>query len=164
MVSDSTIPPSFAQDDEFWMRQALREAERACEAGEVPVGCVIVLEGRVIGRGWNRTEGSGDPTAHAEMLAIGAAASTLGYPRLSGASVYVTAEPCIMCAGALLLARVDQVVFGASEPKFGALGSRIQLQDVPGLNHRFAIRGGCLAEEAAALMRDFFRTLRRADD
>ncbi len=146
------------------MRQALREAERAFEAREVPVGCVIVLEGRVIGRGWNRTEGSGDPTAHAEMLAIGAAASTLGYPRLTGATVYVTAEPCIMCTGALLLARVDRVVFGASEPKFGALGSRISMQDIAGLNHRFEVCGGCLADEAASLMREFFRTLRQAEE
>ncbi len=146
------------------MRQALLEAERASEAGEVPVGCVIVLEGRVIGRGWNRTEGSGDPTAHAEMLAIGAAASTLGYPRLTGATVYVTAEPCMMCAGALLLARVDCVVFGAVEPKFGALGSRFSLQDIAGLNHEFAVRGGCLAEDAALLMREFFRRLRQDED
>lgn len=143
------------------MRQALREAAAALEAGEVPVGCVIVHGGRVIGRGWNRTEAAEDPTAHAEMLAITAAASTLGYARLNGARAYITVEPCLMCAGALLLARVDEIIFGAREPKFGAFGSRLDLAEVEGLNHTFArIAGGILEEEAASLLREFFRRLR----
>jgi tRNA(adenine34) deaminase len=143
-----------------WMRRALREAETALDSGEVPIGCVVVLADRVIGRGWNRVETTGDPTAHAEMLAITAATSTVGYSRLEGARVYVTVEPCLMCAGALLLARVDAVIFGASEPKFGALGSRLRIQDAGGFNHRYLVRGGVLAEESASLLREFFRSLR----
>ncbi len=143
------------------MRQALREAFTALEAGEVPVGCVIVHGERVIGRGWNRTEAAEDPTAHAEMLAITAAASTLGYARLTGARAYVTLEPCVMCAGALLLARVDEIIFGAREPKFGAFGSRLDLARVEGLNHTFArVRSGVLEDEARSLMQEFFRRLR----
>lgn len=149
-----------SSDDERWMRLALREAQTAAAAGEVPVGCVIVHGDRVIGRGWNRTESGADPTAHAEMVAITAAASTLGYARLTGARAFVTVEPCPMCAGALLLARVEAVVFGAAEPKFGALGSRLRLHEVAGFNHAFTVRGGVLAEESAALLREFFRRLR----
>lgn len=143
------------------MRRALREAEVALGSGEVPVGCVVVLDGRVIGRGWNRVETTGDPTAHAEMLAITAAASTLGHARLMGARVFVTVEPCVMCAGALLLARVEEIVFGAPEPKFGALGSRLRIQDAEGFNHQYRVRGGVCAEESASLLREFFRTLRK---
>jgi tRNA(adenine34) deaminase len=143
------------------MRRALREAETAFEAGEVPIGCVVVLDGRVIGRGWNRVETTQDPTAHAEMLAITAAASTLGHARLIGARVYVTVEPCVMCAGALLLARVEEIVFGAPEPKFGAMGSQLRIQDTDGFNHRYRVRGGVLAEESASLLREFFRAVRK---
>lgn len=152
-----------AADDERWMRKALAEAEGAAEAGEVPVGCVIVHDGRLIGRGANRTETANDPTAHAEMIAISAAASTLGFSRLDGATVYVTAEPCLMCAGALVLARVERVVYGTHEPKFGAFESRLRLREVTGLNHSFAIEGGVLAGEAAALMKSFFRELRKGE-
>jgi tRNA(adenine34) deaminase len=148
-------------DDERWMGLALREAEAARAAGEVPVGCVVVLEERVIGRGWNRTESTADPTAHAEMIAITAAAATLGYARLNGARVYVTVEPCVMCAGALLLARVEEIVFGAPEPKFGALGSRLRLQDEEGFNHRLRVRSGVRGEECADLLRSFFGDLRK---
>jgi tRNA(adenine34) deaminase len=147
-------------DDAHWMRLALDQAGLALDAGEVPVGCVIVHQDRVIGRGWNRTEGAGDPTAHAEILAISAAAATLGHSRLTGATVYVTLEPCLMCAGALLLARVEQIVFGAPEPKFGALGSRLDVTQVQGFNHRYSVRSGVLAAEAAGLMREFFREKR----
>ena len=143
------------------MRRALREAEIALDAGEVPIGCVVVLGERIIGRGWNRAETTRDPTAHAEMLAITAATSTLGHSRLSGARVFVTVEPCVMCAGALLLARVDEVVYGAPEPKFGAMGSRVRIQDVEGLNHRYHVRGGILAEQSAGMLREFFRALRK---
>lgn len=148
-------------DDERWMQRALREAETALEAGEVPIGCVVVLGERVIGRGWNRVETTGDPTAHAEMLAITAATSTLGHSRLIGARVFVTVEPCLMCAGALLLARVEEIVFGAPEPKFGALGSQLCIQDAQGFNHRYRVRGGVLAAESASLLREFFRALRK---
>ena len=144
------------------MQRALHEAQTALEAGEVPIGCVVVLGERVIGRGWNRVETTRDPTAHAEMLAITAATSTLGHSRLTGARVYVTVEPCLMCAGALLLARVEEIVFGASEPKFGALGSQLRLQDAAGFNHRYRVRGGVLAEESASLLREFFRALRKS--
>jgi tRNA(adenine34) deaminase len=149
-------------DDERWMQRALREAETALEAGEVPIGCVVVLGGRVIGRGWNRVETTQDPTAHAEMLAITAATSTLGHSRLTGARVYVTVEPCLMCAGALLLARVEEIVYGAPEPKFGAMGSQLRIQDAGGFNHRYRVRGGVLAEESASMLREFFRTLRKS--
>jgi tRNA(adenine34) deaminase len=151
------------EDDVRWMRQALHAAVVAQEAGEVPVGCVIVQDDRVIGRGWNRTESAGDPTAHAEILAISAAAATLGTTRLTGAQVFVTVEPCLMCAGALLLARVQKVIFGAKEAKFGALGSRLNILDVQGFNHRYDVRSGVLAEEAAELIQSFFRTLRAKD-
>jgi tRNA(adenine34) deaminase len=143
------------------MRRALREAQTALEAGEVPIGCVVVLGERVIGRGWNRVETTGDPTAHAEMLAITAATSTLGHSRLIGARVFVTVEPCLMCAGALLLARVEEIVFGAPEPKFGAMGSQLRIQDAAGFNHRYRVRGGVLAEESASLLRAFFQALRK---
>jgi tRNA(adenine34) deaminase len=152
------------EEDEHWMGLALAQARLAYEAEEVPVGCVIVLENRVIGRGYNRTESAQDPTAHAEILAISAAASTVGATRLVGAKVYVTVEPCVMCAGALLLARVSEVIFGAYEPKFGALGSRLRLQDVAGFNHSYEIRASVRAEECAALVREFFRARRRAGE
>ena len=144
------------------MRRALEQAEMAAEVGEVPVGCVIVQgASRIVGRGHNRVESAGDPTAHAEVVAITAASATQGDWRLEGCTAYVTAEPCLMCAGALLLARVDRVVYGAPEPKFGALESRFRVGDVPGLNHRFEVVSGVLAAEAGALMREFFRSLRR---
>jgi tRNA(adenine34) deaminase len=149
------------EDDTRWMRQALQAAAIAFEDGEVPVGCVIVQDDRVVGRGWNRTESAGDPTAHAEILAISAAASTLGTTRLTGAKVYVTLEPCLMCAGALLLARVQEVIFGAPEAKFGALGSRLNILEVEGFNHRYLVRSGVLAQDAASLMQSFFQSLRK---
>jgi tRNA(adenine34) deaminase len=151
------------EEDEHWMGLALEQARAAREDGEVPVGCVVVLESRVIGRGANRVESAQDPTAHAEIVALSAASSTLGSTRMPGARVYVTVEPCVMCAGALLLARVSEVIFGAFEPKFGALGSRLRLQDVSGFNHSYGIRPGVRGEECAALLRDFFRSL-RADE
>ncbi len=149
-----------APDPERWMRQALREAEEAAAEDEVPVGCVVVLEGRIIGRGHNRVEGLKDPTAHAEILALTAAAGTMGSWRLPGAEVYVTAEPCVMCVGALHLARVDSVTFGPREPKFGACGSVVDIPVLPGLNHHLRVVGGILEEEVAALMRAFFRSRR----
>jgi tRNA(adenine34) deaminase len=154
-MESATVP-------EQWMRRALLEARLAAEEGEVPVGCVIVHEGRIIGRGHNRVEALQDPTAHAEILALTAAASTLGSWRLPGAEAYVTVEPCLMCAGALLLARVDRVWFGSSEPKFGACGSLVDAPNLSGLNHRMQAIPGVLEVESADLMREFFRR-RRAE-
>ena len=144
------------------MRAALAEAEAAAAEGEVPVGCVVVHEGRIIGRGHNRIESLKDPTAHAEIVAIGAAATTLENWRLSGATVYVTIEPCLMCAGALTLARPDLVVFGARDPKFGCLGSRYDIARDNRFNHKLKVVEGVLAAEAGALMKRFFRGRRSA--
>jgi tRNA(adenine34) deaminase len=150
-----------AANAERWMLHALREAEAAAAEDEVPVGCIAVFEGRIIGRGHNRVEALQDPTAHAEILALTAAASSLESWRLPGVHVYVTVEPCIMCAGALILARIDTVWFGAREPKFGGCGSRVDLPAVDGLNHRLRVVGGILEPEISDLMRGFFRAKRR---
>ena len=146
--------------DERWMRLALKEAERAYEEDEVPVGAVVVYEGRVIGRGHNRTEGLKDPTAHAEILAIGAAANYLDSWRLEGTTLYVTLEPCAMCAGAIVLARVDRLVFGAYDPKAGACGSLMNIVQDPRLNHRVEVRAGVLEEACGSLLKSFFQKLR----
>ncbi|HOB72907.1 MAG TPA: tRNA adenosine(34) deaminase TadA [Phycisphaerae bacterium] len=142
--------------DERYMRQAIREAESACEAGDVPVGAVIVHEGRIIGRGYNQRELMQDPTAHAEMIALTAAASALNSWRLSGCTLYVTLEPCSMCAGALVLARIDRLVYGATDPKAGACGSVYNLVEDKRLNHRVQVERGVLEQECAALLRAFF--------
>lgn len=148
-------------EDEHWMRLALDEARRAYDEGEVPVGCVVVVDGRIIGRGHNRVEALRDPTAHAEILALSAASEARGSWRLNGAQVFVTVEPCVMCMGAFYQARVERVVFGAREPKFGACGSRVDLTRLRGLNHTLRVEEGVLAEEAADLLRGFFQDLRR---
>ena len=145
---------------EKWMRAALAEAEAAAAEGEVPVGCVVVHEGRIIGRGHNRTEALKDPTAHAEIVAIGAAATALVNWRLSGATVYATIEPCLMCAGALTLARPDLVVYGARDPKFGCLGSRYDIARDNRFNHELKVVEGVLATETAGLLKEFFRARR----
>ena len=145
------------------MQLALQEAHRAADEGEVPVGCAVVRTGRVIGRGYHRVEALQDPTAHAEILALSAAAQTIGSWRLTDAAVYVTLEPCTMCMGAFYQARIGRVVYGAREPKFGACGSLLDLTRAEGLNHTLLVEGGLLAEESAALLRSFFRSLRRQD-
>ncbi|MCC6873949.1 MAG: nucleoside deaminase [Sandaracinaceae bacterium] len=142
------------------MRLALVEACAADLAGEVPVGCVIVHEDRVISRGHNLRERSQDPTAHAELIAIKGAASRLGTWRLSGATAFVTLEPCPMCAGALVNARVDRVVYGARDPKAGATETLYTIGSDLRLNHRFAIRSGVLADECGALLSAFFQRIR----
>lgn len=149
-----------APEHERWMRAALAEAEAAAAEGEVPVGCVVVHEGRIIGRGHNRTESLKDPTAHAEIVAIGAAATALENWRLSGATVYATIEPCLMCAGALTLARPDLVVYGARDPKFGCLGSRYDIARDNRFNHELKVVEGVLAAEAGELLKEFFRARR----
>jgi tRNA(adenine34) deaminase len=138
------------------MRLALREATRALEHDDVPIGAVVVHEGEVIGLGHNERELASDPTAHAEVIAIRDAARQLGSWRLLDAVLYVTLEPCAMCAGAIVLARVPRVVFGASDPKAGAAGSVLNVLDVPQLNHRPQVESGLLAEECADLLRAFF--------
>jgi tRNA(adenine34) deaminase len=148
-------------DDERWMRVALDEAMRAAEEGEVPVGAVVVLDGRVVGRGHNRTEMTHDPTAHAEILAIGAASAALGDWRLVGADMFVTLEPCAMCAGAIQLGRMRRVVFGPRDPKFGACGSVLNVVEAPALNHQVEVVEGVLAEESRFALRQFFRRLRQ---
>jgi tRNA(adenine34) deaminase len=142
------------------MREALALAAGAAEKGEVPVGAVAVFEGRIVGRGANARESAHDPTAHAELLAIQDAARTLGRWRLSGVTVFVTLEPCAMCAGAMVLARIDRLVFAASDPKAGAVGSLLDLSNDRRLNHRFLVERGVLAEEASGLLRAFFRARR----
>jgi len=142
--------------DEHFMRLALREAERALEHGDVPVGCVIAREGEVVAAAPNERELRPDPTAHAEILALREAAAATQSWRLSDAVVYVTLEPCAMCAGAMVLARVSRVVFGASDPKTGAAGSVLDVLSEPRLNHRPQVAGGLLATESADLLHQFF--------
>ena len=148
-------------DDERWMRIALAEAEVAAEHGDVPVGAVIIgADGRELSRGRNLRERDGDPTAHAELVAVRAAAKIAGHWRLSGATLFVTLEPCAMCAGALVNARVSRVVYGAADPKAGALVSLFSIGGDARLNHRFEVVGGVLAPESAELLRRFFAALR----
>lgn len=150
-----------APDDDHWMRQALREARRAYEATEVPIGCVIVREGRVIARAWNQVETLKDATAHAEMLALTAAQQAMGDWRLEGCTLYVTKEPCPMCAGAIVHCRPDRVVFGCPDEKAGAAGGWINLlQSNPPLNHCCDIHSGVLGAECLALIQGFFREAR----
>jgi tRNA(adenine34) deaminase len=150
--------------DERYMRQALAEAEESLVEGEVPIGAVVVHEGHIIGRGRNRRESLRDPTAHAEILAIGAAASSIGAWRLSGCTIYVTLEPCPMCAGAIVLARIDRLVIGADDPKGGACGSLFDIVQDQRLNHRVTVTRGLLAGESSLLLRRFFEQLREDDE
>jgi tRNA(adenine34) deaminase len=154
--------PFFLRDDEEAMRAALLEARRALDEGEVPVGCVVVHEGTIVGRGHNQMERLADATAHAEIVAIGAASTALQSWRLADCTLFVTLEPCAMCAGAIVNARVGRVVYGALDPKAGACGSVLDVLDQPRLNHRPATTSGVLAEEAGALLTAFFEKQRRA--
>ncbi|HOJ67208.1 MAG TPA: tRNA adenosine(34) deaminase TadA [Candidatus Hydrogenedentes bacterium] len=146
--------------DVYFMRVALREAERALEIGEVPVGCVITRKNQVIARGCNRREALQDPTAHAEILAITAAANHLGSWRLEETTLYVTLEPCPMCAGAIILARIPRVVFGAFDPKAGCCGTLMNLLADSRFNHRPDLRGGVLEAECGGILSAFFREIR----
>jgi len=148
--------PFFLKDDEDAMNSALAQARTGLDEGEVPVGCVIVHDGVIVGRGHNQVERLKDATAHAEIVAIGAASTALDSWRLSECTLYVTLEPCAMCAGAIVLARVGRVVFGALDPKAGACGSVLNVIDEPRLNHAPAVTSGVLADEAAALLSAFF--------
>jgi tRNA(adenine34) deaminase len=150
----------FFPRDEYFMRLALREATRALEHDDVPIGAVIVREGEVIGSGRNERELRADPTAHAEMIALREAARSLGSWRVLDAVMYITLEPCAMCAGAIVLARVPRVLFGATDPKAGAAGSVLNVLAEPRLNHRPQVEGGLLAADSAELLQTFFASRR----
>lgn len=146
--------------DAAWMGRALELARRASDAGEVPVGAVVVRGDVRLGEGWNRPIAAQDPSAHAEINALRAAAGAVGNYRLPGATLYVTLEPCLMCAGAMVHARIAEVVYAAPDPRAGAAGSMVDAFELPGLNHRVAVTGGVRAEEAGERLRAFFRARR----
>ncbi|WP_447873480.1 tRNA adenosine(34) deaminase TadA [Serratia fonticola] len=146
--------------DEYWMRQALSLAQRAQEEGEVPVGALLVLDNQVIGEGWNRPIGRHDPTAHAEIMALRQGGAVLQNYRLLNATLYVTLEPCVMCAGAMVHSRIRRLVYGAADEKTGAVGSLVDILRHPGMNHQVEIVSGVLAEECAAILSNFFRMRR----
>jgi tRNA(adenine34) deaminase len=147
-------------DDLEAMQAALTEARLAAEAGEVPIGAVVVYEGAIIARGQNRVLRDIDPTGHAEVVALRAAAAALGNYRLTGCTLYVTLEPCAMCAGAMIHARIDRLVYAAADPKAGACGSVLAVLNHPQLNHKIQVEQGIAAEESAELLRNFFRERR----
>jgi tRNA(adenine34) deaminase len=151
---------SFSADDERYMRLALGEAERCAEHGDVPIGALVVRNGEVIGSAGNERELRGDPTAHAEVLALRQASEALGGWRIGESTLYVTLEPCAMCAGAIVLARVPRVVFGTADPKAGAAGSVLDVLAEPRFNHRPHVEAGLLAEESAARLKEFFAARR----
>ena len=156
-MSDS----AHATIDEKWMRCAIDEAERAADEDEVPIGAVVVRDERIIGRGHNQRERLRDPTAHAEMLAITAAAEAVGDWRLERCTLFVTLEPCAMCAGAIVLARLDRLVFGAHDPKAGACGTLLEITQDRRLNHQVPTEGGVLAQKCGRLLTEFFEARRR---
>src|SRR6476646_7689421 len=149
-----------ATSDELFMEEALRTAQRALEMGEVPVGAVVVCEGKIVGRGGNRNLTDSDPTAHAEIVALRQAGATIGNHRLEGCELFATIEPCAMCAGALVHARLKRLVYGADDPKAGAVHSVMQVLNHPDLNHHMEVRGGVRAGRCAELLQSVFR-LRR---
>jgi tRNA(adenine34) deaminase len=146
--------------DELWMEEALRAAQRALESGEVPVGAVVVYGDRIIGRGWNRNITNSDPTAHAEIVALREAGAAIGNHRLASCDLFVTIEPCAMCAGAMVHARIQRLVYGADDPKAGAVQSAMQVLNHPQLNHKVEVRGGVLAGRCAELLQTFFKSRR----
>ena len=152
------------QQHQFFMAKAIELAEQAYQHDEVPVGAVVVKENKIIGKGYNQTELLGDATAHAEMIALSAAYETSGSKYLNGATLYVSLEPCIMCAGALMWSKIDRLVFGASDSKSGACGSLFNIHNNPVLNHRFEVIQGILEADAEYLMRSFFAKKRMKDD
>lgn len=150
----------FSADDEKWMRVALEEAEKARIHEDIPIGAIAVLDNKIIGRGHNQREADQDPTAHAEMIAIRQAAQIIGHWRLEEVTVYCTLEPCAMCAGAMVLARLPRLVYATTDPKAGAGGSIMDITNHPQLNHQVQVEHGLLADEAAEQIRSFFRMLR----
>ena len=153
-------PPTTTTSDELWMEDALRAAQRALESGEVPVGAVVVLDGRIVGLGWNRNLADSDPSAHAEVVALRQAGANVGNHRLSDCELFTTIEPCAMCAGAMIHARLKRLVYGADDPKAGAVHSVMQVLNHPQLNHRMEVHGGVLAGRCAELLQAFFRNRR----
>lgn len=149
-----------AQSDEILMRAALDEARAAAAAGEVPIGAVAVVAGQIVGRGQNRVLRDQDPTVHAEIVAMRSAAANLGNYRLLDCELYVTLEPCAMCAGAMIHARLARLIYGAPDPKAGAAGSVLEVLNHPRLNHKLPVTSGVLAEQCGDLLRDFFRDRR----
>jgi tRNA(adenine34) deaminase len=147
--------------DELWMEEALRCAQRALEAGEVPVGAVVVCNGQVVGCGWNRNIAASDPTAHAEVMALREAGAAVGNHRLEDCDLFVTIEPCAMCSGALVHARIRRLVYGADDPKAGAVHSVMQVLNHPQLNHKTEVRGGVLAGRCAEVLQSFFKSRRQ---
>jgi tRNA(adenine34) deaminase len=147
--------------DEVWMEEALRAARRALEAGEIPVGAVVVCDGTIVGRGRNRNIADSDPTAHAEIIALREAGVNIGNHRLGGCELFATIEPCAMCAGALVHARIRRLIYGADDPKAGAVRSVMQVLNHPQLNHRVDVRSGVLAGRSAELLQEFFRQRRK---
>ena len=146
--------------DELWMEEALREAQRALEAGEVPIGAVVVLNGKIVGRGSNRNISDSDPTAHAEVLALRQAGARVGNHRLGDCELFATIEPCPMCAGAMVHARLKRLIYGAQDPKAGAVTSVMEVLNHPKLNHRMEVIAGVLAGRSAELLQEFFRSRR----
>jgi tRNA(adenine34) deaminase len=143
--------------DELWMEEALRAAQRALEAGEVPVGAIVVCRGEIIGRGWNRNIADSDPSAHAEIVALREAGAAVGNHRLAECNLFVTIEPCAMCAGAMVHARIQRLIYGADDPKAGAVHSVMKVLSHPQLNHRVEVRGGVLAGRCAEVLQEFFK-------
>jgi len=163
MADQSQSTPSISSSvtlDELWMEEALRCAQRALEMGEVPVGAVVVCEGKIVGRGWNRNITDADPTAHAEMVALREAGGSLGNHRLGECELFVTIEPCAMCSGALVHARIKRLVYGSNDPKAGAVHSVMQVVNHPELNHKIEVQGGVLAARSAEVLQTFFRNRR----
>ena len=146
--------------DELWMEEALRCAQRALEIGEVPVGAIVVCDGRIVGRGWNRNIADSDPSAHAEVIALRQAGANIGNHRLGDSELFATIEPCAMCAGAMVHARIKRLVYGSDDPKAGAVRSVIQVLNHPQLNHKIEVRSGVLAGRSTEILQTFFRDRR----
>ena len=147
-------------NEELWMNEALRCAQRGLEAGEVPVGAVVVCEGKIVGRGFNRNILDCDPSAHAEVIALREAGAALGNHRLGACTLFATIEPCAMCAGAMIHARIQRLVYGADDPKAGAVHSAMHVLNHPATNHQVEVRGGVLASRCAEIVQEFFRSRR----
>jgi tRNA(adenine34) deaminase len=159
-IAPDKLSPEQFRSDELWMEEALRCARRALEDGEVPVGAVVVCEGRIVGRGWNRNITTSDPTAHAEIIALREAGATIHNHRLGNCDLFVTIEPCAMCAGAMVHARVQRLVYGADDPKAGAVHSVMTVVNHPQLNHKIEVRGGVLAGRSTEMLQSFFKSRR----
>ena len=159
-VSEATTVEASTASDELWMEEALRCAQRALEAGEVPVGAVVVSDGSIVGRGWNRNITDSDPTAHAEIMALREAGAAVGNHRLGECALFVTIEPCAMCAGAMIHARIKRLVYGSDDPKAGAVRSVLQVLNHPQLNHKIEVRSGVLAGRSAQVLQSFFKNRR----